>query len=45
MEERPDWDAVFFDDVGHVPMLEVPEAFVEAVEQWLGPAEDEKGVA
>jgi pimeloyl-ACP methyl ester carboxylesterase len=39
LEERPDWDAVIFEDVGHVPMLEVPEEFVEAVEDWLEPAE------
>ncbi len=32
---RPDWTTVIFDDVGHVPQLEVPDAFVDAVEGWL----------
>lgn len=42
LEERPDWDAVIFEDVGHVPMLEVPEDFVEAVEDWLEPVESRR---
>ena len=45
IEERPDFHAVFFDDVGHVPMLEVPETFVQTVEQWLGGARNQEGVA
>jgi pimeloyl-ACP methyl ester carboxylesterase len=33
--ERPDWDLQVLDDVGHIPMLEVPDRFLEVVETWL----------
>jgi pimeloyl-ACP methyl ester carboxylesterase len=33
--ERPDWDLQVLDDVGHIPMLEVPDLFLEIVETWL----------
>lgn len=36
VDERPDWDVVVLDDVGHVPMIETPERFLEAVLPWLG---------
>lgn len=32
---RPDWEYVEFDDAGHVPMMELPEAFLETVDEWL----------
>lgn len=33
--ERPDWKLQVFDNVGHVPMLEVPEQFLDVVGSWL----------
>jgi pimeloyl-ACP methyl ester carboxylesterase len=33
--ERPDWDLQVLDDVGHIPMLKVPDLFLEIVETWL----------
>jgi pimeloyl-ACP methyl ester carboxylesterase len=33
--ERPDWDLQVLDDVGHIPMIEVPDLFLEIVESWL----------
>ena len=42
LQERPDWDSVIFAEVGHVPMLEVPERFVAAVEDWLEPTADQR---
>ena len=36
--ERPDWSYVEMTGVGHVPMLEAPEAFVALVIDWLDPA-------
>jgi glycerol-3-phosphate dehydrogenase len=32
---RPDWEYVEFSDAGHVPMMEVPSAFLESVDNWL----------
>ena len=32
---RPDWEYVEFVDAGHVPMMEVPAAFLESVDEWL----------
>lgn len=32
---RPDWDFVVLDDAGHVPMMEVPAAFLEVVDSWM----------
>ncbi len=34
--ERPDWDFVELDGVGHIPMLEAPDDFVDVVGDWLG---------
>jgi pimeloyl-ACP methyl ester carboxylesterase len=34
-EWRPDWSFEVFEDVGHVPMLEVPDRFVEFVGGWI----------
>jgi len=33
--QRPDWDFVEIEGVGHVPMLEASDAFVEVVGGWL----------
>jgi pimeloyl-ACP methyl ester carboxylesterase/predicted acylesterase/phospholipase RssA len=32
---RSDWMVKIFENIGHVPQLEVPDAFVETVEGWL----------
>jgi pimeloyl-ACP methyl ester carboxylesterase len=32
---RPDWDFHVFEDVGHLPMLESPGEFIDALRQWL----------
>lgn len=32
---RPDWQLEIFENVGHVPQLEVPDRFLEAMERWL----------
>lgn len=34
-ELRPDWTVITLDGVGHVPQLEVPEAFLKIVGGWL----------
>jgi pimeloyl-ACP methyl ester carboxylesterase len=34
LARRPDWDRVDLDGVGHVPMLEAPERYVDAVRSW-----------
>ena len=34
-EARPDWHLELLPDVGHIPMIEVPDRFVAAVESWL----------
>ncbi len=36
-KERPDWDFVELEGVGHVPMLEAAELFVSVVRDWLAP--------
>lgn len=33
--ERPDWDFVTCEDVGHLPMIEAPERFTALVSRWL----------
>ncbi len=38
-EERPDWTLRMFDGVGHIPMIEVPEAFSTTVLDWLDGAD------
>jgi pimeloyl-ACP methyl ester carboxylesterase len=35
IRRRPDWTLEIFDGVGHVPMMETPDRFVEVVNQWL----------
>jgi pimeloyl-ACP methyl ester carboxylesterase len=35
LEVRPDWDLHVFPDLGHVPMMEDPDAFTEVVGGWL----------
>jgi pimeloyl-ACP methyl ester carboxylesterase len=35
VEIRPDWELHMFPDLGHVPMLEDPEGFLEVVGRWL----------
>jgi len=32
---RPDWTLIEIDDVGHIPHLEAPQRFVDAVVTWL----------
>jgi pimeloyl-ACP methyl ester carboxylesterase len=32
---RPDWAFHVFEDAGHVPMLEVPDEFVDVLRSWL----------
>jgi len=32
--QRPDWTVVLFEDVGHVPMLEVPDRLHEVFDTW-----------
>jgi pimeloyl-ACP methyl ester carboxylesterase len=32
---RPDWSLAVLDGVGHIPQLEVPERWLEAVHRWL----------
>lgn len=32
---RPDWEYVEFVDAGHVPMMEIPAAFLASVDDWL----------
>jgi len=33
---RPDWELRVLDGVGHVPMMETPDLFLEALESWRG---------
>ena len=33
--QRPDWEVKVLEDAGHIPMLEVPDRFLTAVESWL----------
>jgi pimeloyl-ACP methyl ester carboxylesterase len=33
--QRPDWDYVVLPSVGHVPMMETPDRYVEVVRSWL----------
>jgi len=41
VRRRPDWRLVVIPDVGHTPQLEAPDAWLEAVRDWL----DEPSVA
>jgi pimeloyl-ACP methyl ester carboxylesterase len=35
IRRRPDWTLEIFEGVGHVPMMETPDRFLEVVNQWL----------
>lgn len=35
MARRPDWDFAELHEIGHVPMLEAPDLFVDTVVRWL----------
>jgi len=35
VRRRPDWDLEILEGVGHVPMMETPDRFVQIVNQWL----------
>ena len=35
IEIRPDWELRVFPGLGHVPMLEAPQGFLEIVRRWL----------
>ena len=35
LEVRPDWELHLFPELGHVPMMEDPDAFAEVVGSWL----------
>jgi pimeloyl-ACP methyl ester carboxylesterase len=39
--KQPGWDFVAIEGVGHVPMLEAPEMFVELVAKWLAVTSNE----
>lgn len=32
--QRPDWTAVYFEDLGHVPMIEAPQRFMSVFRTW-----------
>lgn len=34
--QRPDWTLHVFENVGHAPPLEVPDAYVEVISRWSG---------
>lgn len=38
---RPDWDFAPLENIGHVPMLEAPDLFVETVAKWLAVTSNE----
>ena len=35
-DRRPDWTTVELDDIGHVPMLEVPATVALTIAEWMG---------
>jgi pimeloyl-ACP methyl ester carboxylesterase len=35
LRRQPKWTLEVFDDIGHVPQLEAPARFVDAVVRWL----------
>jgi hypothetical protein len=35
MRRRPDWPLEVMAGVGHVPMMETPDQFLQLVSQWL----------
>jgi pimeloyl-ACP methyl ester carboxylesterase len=34
-DRRPDWTVTLLEGIGHVPMIETPELYVELLERWL----------
>ena len=38
IRQRPGWELDVFDDVGHIPQLEVPDRFLASVRAWLDDA-------
>lgn len=34
-QRRPDWDVHIWEDCGHVPMIEMPAAFVDVIHRWI----------
>lgn len=41
---RQDWDVEVLEGVGHAPMIEVPDRYVQTVDDWLGRAGPTTGV-
>jgi hypothetical protein len=35
IRRRPDWQLTVLDGVGHVPMMETPRRFMDALERWV----------
>ena len=35
IRRRPEWTLEIFKGVGHVPMMETPDRFMEVVNEWL----------
>ena len=48
VRDHPEWELVVFDDLGHIPQMEAPDRWLEAVERWLdrrrGRAEEEAAI-
>jgi pimeloyl-ACP methyl ester carboxylesterase len=44
-DRRPDWDLTVLEATGHVPMLEAPGRFAEAVASWLDTTSEREGEA
>lgn len=41
---RPDWEFAVLQDAGHVPMMEVPAAFLEVVDTWMARVPELRGL-
>ena len=37
LTKNPSFELEIFDDIGHVPMLECPDRFLDVVGEWLAP--------
>jgi len=33
-DQRPDWTTVYFEDLGHIPMIEAPDRFMQVFRTW-----------
>jgi pimeloyl-ACP methyl ester carboxylesterase len=48
VRDHPDWELVVFDDLGHIPQMEAPDRWLQAVERWLdrraGRTEEEEAI-